>query len=233
MNLDTSRWDILLGESLTKPGVPDTRKPVLHRPFNWHDWSTPEWSAQQAFSRLGVTLLEFPRQLLPIASGLTSAEGIALSPIDANPLGTIAHELTHYLIHARQPFGSMVDAIIRHASYGADEYEADAVALLVLYALGRESEVPYSRFYIQVMRERCINLADYGIQNLPTNYDRVKMTAARILAAGSGDGAREAYEAEIARRRRAAVEAAKVKAQGEAARLHEAAGFAGKVKWSR
>lgn len=182
MNTNPRQWDALLASCFSTPGMPCGREytePVTT--LVWREWATQDWSGERAFRKLGVKLVEFHPLfwLTRGAMGCTTDEGIGLCPMTA-PAGrvrTIAHELGHWLlrhVNARRMANGEPEMLERAP---IQEIEADAVALLVCFALG--VPVDDCRFYMQQQAQRPLD------GPLPQSWERVRQAATTILTAGA------------------------------------------------
>jgi hypothetical protein len=229
VNLDIAAWDRVLTEALTRPGEAARLPWQPGSTFRWHDYSTPEWSGEQACQRLGIHRIEFPMdcRLLALLGGqlvqgfATVQDGqvvIALNPDCGNRIRTIAHELAHILLqHPQNGIGKEDAPLV--------ELEADATAMLVCFALDQSAAVlADSRTYVQHQRDRVV---DTGA--LPTSWTHIKQAANTIIASGIGMAARAEYRrvetADAAR-------IAKVHRDATVQRTKELATFSQKVRWS-
>lgn len=193
MNLDTASWARLLSEVVTQRVATDSLVMPAHdftndpeRPHRWDEWATDEWSAEQAFHRLGIRLAPFPadRRLtlmngqLAILEGLAYPNGdIALNGMAANKVRTVVHEIAHILFeHPQTP----VRGDDREGAVAVREFEAESTAMLVSFALGEgDRSLDVSRHYIQ----QYLETPTFG--PLPRTWEKIMRTAQRILAAGA------------------------------------------------
>src|SRR5262245_39710472 len=192
MNLDIAAWDRVLTEALTRPGE-QARLPWLPgSTFRWHDFSTAEWSGEQAFLRLGIRRIEFPGLARlaglfgQLVQGFATVEHgqlvVALNPDCGNRIRTIAHELAHVQLgHPQSGFVADDAPLV--------ELEADATAMLVCFALDQPPAVlADSRTYVQHQRDRVV---DTGA--LPTSWAHIKQAANAIIASGIGGAGTAEY----------------------------------------
>jgi hypothetical protein len=233
VNLDTSRWDILLGEAFCKPGaqMPVTIEAAT---FRWADWSTPEWSAAAAFLRLQVPHLPYPADQpklvidgdhFSMVEGITSHAGIALNELSPNKLRTVAHELAHWLLGHVQ----LVTRDEHEAITPFHEFEADTVAMLVCYALNQpDGIIADCRHYVQRYQRDLTHVAG----DLPTSWETVKCCATKILAAGVGAPAADAHCAVVADSARAFAERERLARIDNERRAKQTADFASRIKFA-
>lgn len=190
MNLQTDRWDKILAGALRIPGEHDTSPLISDGPFRWSEWSTHEWSGEQAFQRLGISLMEWPAEVpRDAASGVTRGDGIALNPMARNKIRTVTHELAHAIFkhgRVRQTGQIVLDVVAMMAAEAktpVNEFEADCTALLTCFALGQdERELSVCRAYVQEYTKHAVPMG------LPTSWGPIKQTAQTILAAGASVG---------------------------------------------
>lgn len=179
MNLDTSRWDAILISALTTPGT--ARAPLSRdlATFMWGRWNTVDWSAEQAFTRLGIRHVDFPVQWSMALCGFATVDEAGHQCIGLNPratvkVETVAHELGHVLLrHTFIPNEATRQPV--------EEFEAECVALLVCHALELPEDVlSHCRAYIQMF----VGLPVAG--PLPQTWEHIKRAARTIVAAGAG-----------------------------------------------
>jgi hypothetical protein len=190
VNLQTDRWDKILADALRIPGEHDPTPMIWDGPFHWSEWATSEWSAEQAFHRLGLRLMDWPDHMPRTeASGVCRGDGIALNPMARNKIRTAAHELAHAIFQhgrVRQVGFAPIDAFLMMAAEARtpiNEFEADCTALLVCFALGQdERELSVCRAYVQDYTKAALPMG------LPTTWEPIKRTAQQILAAGASNG---------------------------------------------
>ena len=183
MNLDSACWDQLLAECITAPGVPDRHAMIADAPFTWAEWATGEWSAEQAFQRLGITLLDWPEETpRDMVLGFATRLGIGLNSRARNKPRTVGHELAHVLLgHVKEMSPAAAARSLLRTPI--DEFEADCTALLVCFALGQNiTELSECRAYVQMVTQAAVPV------DLPTDWSHIKAAAQRILAAGVSTG---------------------------------------------
>jgi hypothetical protein len=169
-------WDAILASALTVPGAADPRGALSAdgQEFVWARWNAPTWSTHQAMQRLGIALLPFPEARTSTIGGFATRDGIALNARVRLKVRTAAHELAHVLLGHVHGTGD-------DARRPIEEFEADAVALLVCHALQLgEVELADCRHYIQQFAARPCG------GPLPTSWTAIKTCARRILDAGHG-----------------------------------------------
>lgn len=234
MNLNVYAWDCLLIEAMVRPGESCRLPYQPDATFRWHDYSTPEWSGEQSFQRLGVQLvqpfpaaLKLPREIAPgrfdITQGFATIDVsghtiIGLNPTCGNRIRTVAHELAHVVLRHPQ------DGYLRDES-PLVELAADCAAMLVCFALEQSPAViADSRTYVQANRDRVTT------GSLPTTWTEIKAAATTILTSGIGHVAvadyRRVVDADRARAEVERVRAARARRAAADRRAEELSAFA-------
>jgi antirestriction protein ArdC len=146
----------------------------------------PEWDKEKALKRLGIKEVEFNLLDGNIQGfALPSKMALAVSPIAAEPLKTLFHEIAHCLLHARD---RMVDD--QTVELSIEEAEAEAVAMLCCATLNLPG-LEESRGYIQSW----LSSSEEREKFLKKSAVRVFAAADKILKAGYDF--EESEEAEI------------------------------------
>lgn len=107
---------------------------------------TPEWDYQQMLGKMGMRQVKFT-EMFGGLQGYSRGVELAVSPIAANPLKTIVHEVGHIACGHTLPHH--LDEYRTHK--GIMEFQAEAVAYVVLSLIGvmDEETARYSRGYIR------------------------------------------------------------------------------------
>jgi antirestriction protein ArdC len=135
----------------------------------------PEWDKDKALKKLGIKEIEFNLLDGNIQGfALPSKMELAVSPIAAEPLKTLFHEIAHCLLHARD---RMVDG--QTVELSIEEAEAEAVAMLCCATL-RLPGLEESRGYIQSW----LSSSEEREKFLKKSAVRVFAAADKILKAG-------------------------------------------------
>lgn len=107
---------------------------------------TPDWDIEQVITALGMRRVPFDLQFGGI-QGYSIGVELAVSPIAADPLETALHEIGHIAC------GHTLEHALGAESYhrGIKEYQAEAVAYLVLHLLGvmDDETARHSRGYLR------------------------------------------------------------------------------------